>query len=54
VGWRRARAVLAVNSDPSAPVFERADVGVVGRWEEVLVPLTEQLGPLVHRSSGPP
>jgi electron transfer flavoprotein alpha subunit len=59
VGWKRARVALAVNSDPKAPVFRWADVGLVGRWEEILPPLTEALAPLARRlgrprASGPP
>lgn len=38
VGVRGARTVLAVNPDPEAPVFDLVDVGIVGRWDEV-VPL---------------
>lgn len=33
VGVRAARAVLAINSDPDAPVFEFADAGIVAPWE---------------------
>ena len=36
IAWRRAGALLAVNSDRSAPVFSGVDVGIVGRWDEVL------------------
>lgn len=36
VGWRRARTLVAINSDPTAAVFSQVDVGFVGRWEEVL------------------
>lgn len=45
-GWRRAGAVLAVNSDPSAPVLAEADVGVVGSLAEVL----PHLGPALARA----
>jgi electron transfer flavoprotein alpha subunit len=38
VGVRAAGTVLAVNTDPEAPVFGHADVGIVGDWHEV-VPL---------------
>ena len=38
VGMRRAGTVLAVNLDPDAPVFDGADIGIVGDWAEV-VPL---------------
>jgi len=37
-GFRAAHSVLAVNSDPKAPVFDHCDVGIVGDWHEV-VPL---------------
>ena len=50
IGLRRVRTILAVNVDESAPVFRYADVGVVGRWEEVLPALTEELA-LVDRSA---
>jgi len=45
VGWRRARAVLGVNSDPEAPLFHDVDVGIVGSIEET-VPLLE--GPVAR------
>jgi electron transfer flavoprotein alpha subunit len=35
IGFQRARAVLAVNSDPRAPIFQHADVGIVGDWRAV-------------------
>lgn len=40
IGWRRARALLAVNRDPEARVFAEVDVGIVGPIEEV-VPLLD-------------
>jgi len=43
VGVRTAGTIIAVNSDPQAPVFEVSDVGLVGDWEEVLPPLVEAL-----------
>jgi electron transfer flavoprotein alpha subunit len=54
VGWKRAHVALAVNSDPKAPVFRWADVGLVGRLEEILPPLTEALAPLARRLGRPP
>jgi len=41
VGWRRARALLAVNPDPSAGVFREVDVGIVGTIAEIVPWLTE-------------
>jgi electron transfer flavoprotein alpha subunit len=38
VGVRAAGLVLAINSDPAAPVFKVADLGIVGDWREA-VPL---------------
>jgi electron transfer flavoprotein alpha subunit len=40
VGVRSSGTVLAVNTDPGAPVFSHADVGLVADWHEVL-PLLE-------------
>jgi electron transfer flavoprotein alpha subunit len=45
VAWRRAKALLAINSDPAAPALAAADVGIVGRWEEILPALVERLVP---------
>jgi electron transfer flavoprotein alpha subunit len=36
VGVRRAEFVLAINNDPTAPVFDFADAGIVGDWHEVV------------------
>ncbi|MGI8336680.1 FAD-binding protein [Actinomadura scrupuli] len=43
VGVRGARFVLAVNSDPEAPVFAAADAGIVGDWAEAVPLLTAEL-----------
>jgi electron transfer flavoprotein alpha subunit len=43
VGLQRAGRVLAVNSDPQAPVFQYVDAGVVGGWEDALPALDERL-----------
>jgi electron transfer flavoprotein alpha subunit len=39
VGVRSAGTVVAVNNDPTAPIFGFADVGVVGDWKAVLTEL---------------
>ena len=44
IGLRRARAIVAVNPDPAAPVFRVADVGIVGRVDDVLPGLLTALG----------
>jgi electron transfer flavoprotein alpha subunit len=43
VGLRAAGTVLAINNDAGAPIFEAADIGIVGDWREVLPVLVEQL-----------
>jgi electron transfer flavoprotein alpha subunit len=52
IGLRRTRALLAVNPDPAAPVFQRVDVGIVGGWAEVLPRLTDRLGALARARAG--
>ncbi len=49
VGWRRAGAVLAVNRDPAAPVFQDVDVGIVGEIDAVLPALVEPLAAALGR-----
>ena len=44
IGTGRAGTVLAVNLDPDAPIFEWADVGIVGDWKEVVAALVSELG----------
>ncbi|MDQ1383171.1 MAG: hypothetical protein QOG65_550, partial [Actinomycetota bacterium] len=43
VGLRAAGTVLAINRDASAPIFDVADIGIVGDWREALPILVEQL-----------
>jgi electron transfer flavoprotein alpha subunit len=38
VGIRRAATVVAINDDPDASIFERADIGLVADWA-TLTPL---------------
>ena len=35
VGARRAEHIVAINSDPEAPIFTSSDFGVVGDWAQV-------------------
>jgi electron transfer flavoprotein alpha subunit len=39
VAIKRAETVVAINNDPEAVIFERANFGLVGEWE----PLTDAL-----------
>jgi len=43
-GVGRAGTVLAVNSDPAAPVFTACDIGIVADWRQVVPLLTAELG----------
>ncbi|WP_413452348.1 electron transfer flavoprotein subunit alpha/FixB family protein [Georgenia phoenicis] len=43
VGMQAAQTVVAVNTDPEAPIFELADFGVVGAAEDVLPQAIEAL-----------
>jgi electron transfer flavoprotein alpha subunit len=36
VGVRGAHTILAVNTNPDAPVFAQSDIGIVGDWHEAL------------------
>ena len=42
IGIKRAGTVVAVNEDPDASIFERADIGLVGDWA-TLTPAIAQL-----------
>ena len=43
VGTRSAGLVVAVNSDAGAPVFDAADIGIIGDWAEVAALLASEL-----------
>jgi electron transfer flavoprotein alpha subunit len=45
VGIKRAETVVAINNDPDAVIFERANLGLVGEWE----PLTRALDAALRR-----
>jgi electron transfer flavoprotein alpha subunit len=43
VGMQNSEAILAINKDPNAPIFEFADLGVVGDLHKIMPKLTEAI-----------
>ncbi|MEE8353020.1 MAG: electron transfer flavoprotein subunit alpha/FixB family protein [Dehalococcoidales bacterium] len=52
MGMKDARAIVAINTDRTAPIFKIADVGVVGDVLDVLPALTTRLREAVAESAG--
>lgn len=41
-GCATAKNIIAINKDPEAPIFNIANYGVVGKWEQVIPAFTEK------------
>ncbi len=49
VGIKTAKKILAINSDARAPIFQIADIGLIGKWESILPDLNQIVVSLLQK-----
>jgi len=51
MGMARSKNIIAVNTDPAAPIFNLADLGIIGDINEIIPELLEQIKNTDHNST---
>lgn len=51
-GMQKSSIIVAINPDPSAPIFKQADFGIIGRSEQIVPQLLGRLNPKQEARDG--